>query len=864
MRLYRALLHLYPRSFRLEYGREMTGVFAARRRARGPLGRLALWPGAVLEVAGNAAAVHADLLRQDVRQIARACSRAPGFVLTAVVIIGLGIGASTAAFSITEFVLFRPLPFPEPDRLVRLWETHPGYGQMELSAANARDWRRRQRSLDTFGLFSVQAANITGAGDPVRLDGATVDAELVDTLGVGPLAGRLITDADEVPSAPPVVVISYSLWQTRFGGAPDTLGRVIRLDDQAHEIVGVMPVTFAFPTPAADYWKPLQLDADDYLDRNNNYLHGLGRLRPGVSIDEARRDLQGVAAALAAEHPTTNRNAGANVFPLREGYSSRSRTLVLALFGAAACLLVITCVNLLNLMLARQLARRRELVVRTVLGAGRERLARQQLTETAIIAGAGGLVGIGIAAGAVPLFASLVPNTLPLSGGPTVDWRVWAYAAAATIGTGVLAGVLPALLRGRADTAALRDDTRAGGGARERVRGTLVAVSIVAAVVLLSGGGLLLRAMWKLQAIDPGFVAEDVLTIRTALPMPKYAVTDVRTRWYHDVLDQVRAVPGVADAAYVSFLPMAWRGGIWPVVMQGDELARQQGQVASLRYITPGFFEVMRIPRLAGRDVAVSDTLAQALGDARGVAVVSESFAERYWPGEAAIGRRFTFAFAEREIVGLVGDIRVRGLEVDSEPQVYLPAGQVWDGSLTFYAPKEMVIRAAGNRTGILPAVREILRRADPDLPIANVQWLTSIVDHETAPRAVQVRVLAIFAGVALLLAGVGIHGLLSFVVSERRQEIGVRMALGAQRGEVLALVLRRAITVTGTGLALGLAAAWWLGRLLDAALAGVPRTDPMTIVAVTLLIAVVTCIGSLVPAFRATRIDPARAMRAD
>jgi predicted permease len=333
------------------------------------------------------------------------------------------------------------------------------------------------------------------------------------------------------------------------------------------------------------------------------------------------------------------------------------------------------------------------------------------------------------------------------------------------------------------------------------------------------------------------------------------------------VVEHVRATPGVEQAAYVSFLPIAWRGGIWPVVMQGDEVARERGQVASLRYVTPGFFEVMRIPQLAGRDVADSDTFPEAAadaGEARGVAVVSDSFARRYWPGESAIGRRFTFAFAEREIVGVVGNIRVRGLEAESEPQVYLSAGQVPDGWITFYAPKELVIRVAGNEAGVLPAVREILRRADPDLPIANVQWMTSIVESETAPRAVQLRVIAIFAGVALLLAAVGVHGLLSFVVSERRQEIGVRMALGAQRGEVLSLVLRRALAVAGAGLVSGLAAAWWLGRLLEAALAGVPRTDPATIVAVTLLIAVVTMAGSLAPAFRATRIDPVRALRAD
>lgn len=860
MWLYRALLYLYPRSFRHEYGEEMAGVHRARlARARGPLAKLALWFGALFEVSGNALAVHLDLLRQDLGQMIRGVRRAPGFAATAVVIIGLGVGANTAAFSVTDFVLFRPLPFPEPDRLVRLWEALPGYSQMELSPANARDWRAHQTSFEDIGLFANVAGNLTDAGDPVRVDGALIDARLFPVLGARPVIGRGIGPVDEAPNAPGVMIISHGLWQVRFGGAADILSRTIRLNGIPTQIVGVMPPSFAFPTPHAEYWAPLQFDESAYEDRNDNFLDAVARLKDGVTLDDARRDVERFTALIEADHPATNKDAKGNVFLLRESYSARSRTLVLALMGAALCLLVITCVNLANLFLARMLARRRELVVRSVMGAGRERLVRQLMTETLVLAVCGGVLGIAIAALSVPLFARLVPTTLPLDGGPKLDWRLLGVALAATLIVGLLAGIMPALGARGSNFSALRDGERAGGGARERLRAGLVAVSIVSSVVLLVGGGLLLRALARLQAVDPGFVSEHVLTVRTALPSPKYDKTEARVRWYTSVVDQVRRVPGVDGAAYISFLPMAWRGGIWPVVMRGDEVRRDGYAVASLRYATPGFFEVMRIPVLQGRDVREVDT-----ASAPAVAVVSRSFVERYWPGESGMGRRFTFAFAEREIVGVVGDIRVRGLERESEPQVYLPAGQVGDGSIVFYTPKELVIRTTLSADVVLPAVREIIRRADPDLPISNVAWMSDIVAAETGSRTVQIRVLGVFAGVALLLAGVGIHGVLSFVVSQRRREIGVRMALGAQRGEILMMVLRRAALIAGVGLAAGLIGAYWTGRALEAALFGVAPTDLPTMVVVTSLVGIVSLAGGLAPALRASRIDPVKAIRAE
>ncbi|MEZ5317038.1 MAG: ABC transporter permease [Vicinamibacterales bacterium] len=859
MRLYRALLRLYPRSFRHEYGVEMAAIFAARRREAGSIpARLAVWISALVEIAGNAARVHADLLRQDAVQVARLFARAPGFVLTAVAIVGLGIGATTAAFSVTDYVLFRPLPFPDAGQLVRLWESRPGYGHMELSPANMRDWMARQSSFTAMDVYTSTAANVTGTGDPRRVSGALTGVTLFDVLGVSPARGRGFIAADGVLEAPPVVILSYAFWQTRYGGA-EVIGRVIRLDDVPHEIVGVMPASFAFPSRQTEFWLPLRLSPEAFQDRNDNFLVGVARLRDDVTIDRARDDLGRVTAQLEAEHPAENRQAGANVERLRDGFSDETRNLVIALIGAAACLLVITCVNLVNLLLARVMARRTELVVRAAMGAGRERLVRQLTTETVALAAVGGLVGLGVASAAVPLFSSLVPVSLPFATPPHLDWRVLAFAAALTLATGLATGILPLLGPRQADFTILREGGRGGGGARERVRAGLVTVSLVSSVVLLVGGGLLLRAIWAVQSIDPGFRTDGVLTMRTALPVPKYADTERRIRWITDVVDGIRAIPGVRNAAYTSFLPMVMGGGIWPVVMDGDEVARQQGQVASLRFVTPGYFDTLGIPLLQGRDVSARDTL-----DQPAVAVVSRAFAERYWPGEPALGRRFTFAFTEREVVGVVGDIRVRGFEEPSEPQVYLSAAQQPGDSLSFYMPKDLAVRVEAGGDTVIPAVRRVIAQADADQPISDVRWMSDVVAGETASRVVQFRVIAAFAGVALLLAGVGIHGLLAYVVSQRHREIGVRMALGAQRSEILAMVMRRAAWLAVAGVGAGVIIGYGAGRSLESVLAGVPANDPATYLTAALVVALVALAGALVPALRATRVDPVRAMRAE
>ena len=856
---YRLLLRLYPTSFRHEYGDEMTSTFRDRLRAAGPGERLALCIKAPFELLGAAATAHVDLLRQDLRQALRGFARSPAFALTALLVIALGTGAGTAVFSVTDHALFAPLPFPEADRIVKLWDSRPAYSRLELSPANYRDWKERQTTLSAIGAYHRSAANLTGEGDPVRLDGALAEAEVGTVLGVAPTIGRAFTDADEQLGAPPVVLLSHRLWLMRFGADPRLLGRTIVLDGAQHTVVGVMPRSFSFPHRDVQYWAPLRLSEDSYQDRNDNFLEVVGRLRDGVTLAQVTADFERITSQLEALYPVDNKDAAATVHRLRQQHTRQARLLLLALAGAALCVLLITCVNLANLLLARALQRRRELMVRTAMGAGRERLSRQLLTETMALAVAGGALGVGLSFWSLPLLARLVPATLPIAGQPSIDLRVLLFALALTLLTGVVVGLLPVLGVGRAGMTALREDER-GGARRERLRSALVVAAVVSSVVLLVGAGLLLRALWRVQSTDPGFRASAVLTLRISLPQPEYAATERRVLWYRQIVERLRATPGVEDAAFISFLPMTMTGGIWPVITGENEGNRREaGRVASLRFVTPGLLDTLGVPLLHGRDLRWSDTADQPF-----VAVVSDSFVQRHFPDRSPIGARFTFGLAEREIVGVAADVRVRGLERPSEPQVYLPAAQVLDGWLVNYVPQDLAIRTSVEPETLLGPVREIVRASDPALPISNVRTLEQIVDDQTATRSVQARVVLVFAGTALLLAAIGIHGLLSFLVSQRRREIGVRVALGAGRRNVLAMVLARGAKLAAWGIGIGALLAYAAGRSLEAILAGVPASDPVTLLAVAGICTIMTLLGSLGPALRALRVDPVTAIRVE
>jgi putative ABC transport system permease protein len=534
--------------------------------------------------------------------------------------------------------------------------------------------------------------------------------------------------------------------------------------------------------------------------------------------------------------------------------------LLTALLGAALCVLLIACTNLANLLLARALMRRKELAVRAAMGAGRERLVRQMLTESVSLALIGGALGVLLAYLALPLLVRLVPVSLPIAEVPSIDLRVLLFAALVTCATGIGFGVVPALRISRdRDTSGLREGSRAGGGRRERLRSILVIAEVAGCVVLLVSSGLLIRALWRIQAVNPGFRAENVLTLQTSLPMPKYEELKTREPFYTHVLSEVSRLPGVTGAAYISFLPIVHGGGIWPVEVEGYPEDYALRQTASLRFISPGFFSVMGIPMLMGRDVGDLDT-----PDSLFVAVVSDSFVRKFWPGENPLGRRFDFGNHQRTVVGVVGNIRVRGLERSSEPQVYMPYRQHNENVSTWYAPKDLVVRASGNTAALAPALRRIIREADPQQPISSVRMFADIIEEQTAPRRVQASVLGAFALVAFLLAAIGIHGLLSFAVSNRTQEIGVRIALGAQRSDILGMVMRDGIVLAAIGIVVGVAFAYGAGLQLQSLLAGVHPGDAPTFLSAVVLCLVMTMAGSLIPALRAVRVDPTTAIRTE
>ncbi|HEX3746579.1 MAG TPA: ABC transporter permease [Bryobacteraceae bacterium] len=858
MGLYRLLLHLYPASFRNEYGGEMCAVFAGRLRDTSALARPALWMGVLAEIGWNALAVHGDVLRQDLRYTARALRRTPGFALTAVLVVALGVGANTAAFSLADQVLLRPLPFPDSGRLVKLMEAVPGYSHMELSPANYRDWKAMSHSFSSMGMYTQAAINLVGRGEPLRLNTAMVDKDLLPTLAIQPLIGRLFSPADDREGAPGTALLSYGLWQRRFGGDGNILGRAILLNDERYTVIGVMPRSFSFPGTDTELWTTFRFKPEAFEDRNDNWVYPVGRLRPGVTLAQAQSEMAVVTAQLERQFPKENEKTRANVYLLRDDVSVQSKLLLYALVGAAICVLLIACTNLANLLLVRALVREKELAVRTAIGAGRERLVRQLTTESLVLAAAGGALGLVAAGLTVPLLARLIPTTLPMEQASAFDWRVLLFAAALTALTGIFFGVAPAWRVCRtADLTALREGARAGSGKKERLRSALVMAEVMASVVLLVSTGLLLRALWKLQGVDPGFRTEGVLTLRTALPSPKYDATALRANFYNRVLGDVRQLPGVRSAAYITGIPMVMGGGIWPVEVGEHVVGRTEAHTASMRFVTPGYFAAMQIPLKAGRDVSDNDILTRPYA-----AVVSESFAQRYWPHQDPLGRHFKMAFQDRTVVGVAGDTRVRGLEGESEPQVYFPYRQVEDGSFQGYTPKDLVVRAEGNAAALLPQIQRIVRAADSEQPVSNARMLADIVEASTASRAVEVRVLGAFAAIAFLLAAIGIHGVLAFAVSSRGREIGVRMALGAGRGDIVRMVLLRGALLAVLGVIPGVALAWYAGRTMEALLDGVKPYDAATFLAAAGLCVTMTLLGCLLPAWRAARVDPMTAMR--
>ena len=872
MLFYRALLHLFPRSFRAEYGAEMEKDFSRQWAQAEGVAKATTLFAAVADVSSNAMRVHLDILRQDLRYSMRSLRRSPGFSLTAIVVAAIGIGATTATFSLADHVLVRALPFPQPDELVKIWEDHTakGYSRLEPSPPNFLDWRRQQRVFEHLEAYTLSGASMIGRGEARRISGAAVTPGTLQMLGRQAALGRIFTEADVTSSdAERPIVISDRLWRSVFAASPDVLRQTITLDDGTYVVLGVMPPDFFFPSRSTDMWRILEFGpgrGND--DRANHMLEVLARLKDGVTLDAALSEMQSIGAGLARAYPKYLEGTSITLAPWRDQVAQQPRMLLIGLVTAALCVLLIACTNLANLLMSRALARRPEFAVRAAIGASVDRLVRQMLTDSLLLAGCGGVLGVLLGIAALPLLARLVPTSLPIAELPALDLRMLLGAIVMTTATGLAFGLLPALrVCRRTDGSSLKDGAR-GGTSRstERVRSTLVVAEIVASVVLIVGVGLLTQALIAVQNVDPGFRKDNVLTLRTDLPADKYGPRAARLAFYNRVLDAVHTLPGVESASYISFLPMTMRGGIWEVLSTiRDEsspggfvpLDPKQSYSASIRYVMPKFFETLGTPILNGRDVSMSDTLESPF-----VAVVSESFARRHFPNQDPIGQSFAIAMDVRRIVGVAGDIKVRGLERQSEPQVYMPATQ--QRILYFYAPKDLVIRASVPVESLIPAVRGIIANADPELPIMALQTLEQVVTAETAPRVVQLRVLGGFAAIAILLAAIGIHGLLAFTVQSRSREIGVRIALGAKARDIMRMVMGRSAVLAVAGVTIGAALAYAAGRSMQTLLFGVNPAD-ITVFAIAVGVALLMAIaGSLAPAWRAIKVDPIQATRTD
>ncbi|HEV8611915.1 MAG TPA: ABC transporter permease, partial [Gemmatimonadales bacterium] len=604
---YRLLLRLYPASFRSEYGPELEYTFEQSVRDRGPL---AAALAAVADVVPNALLVHLRILNQDVRYGLRAMGRSPGFALTVVLVTALGVGANTATFSVADFVLLRSLPFPDPNALVRLCEGPKqggGWGCMnELSPANYRDVAAgTSTTFQPWGAFTGASVNLVGHGEPVRVSATSVTPQVLPVLGVQPALGRGFdsTTADRDAGS---AILGFGLWQTQFGTDSRVVGSTIRLDGKPFVVIGIMPPGFQFPSPDVQLWLPLALDQSSFADRTNTYLHAIGRLKPGVSFELGRADVDRIFQALSRDYPASNAETGYSYFRLRDQVLPKFRVMLLALCGASLSLLLLTSANLANLLLARAAGRERELAVRTALGAGRERLVRQLLTENILLALVGGAAGILVAVVSMPLFAHLIPTTTLLTARPSLDLRVLAIAAGLTATTGLGIGLLPAVRASRAGLGVLREGSR-GGGRRQRLRSALVTAEVAISVALLISSGFLIRAIVKVQAVDPGFVADDVLTLRTQLPTPRYDDSVRRVQFYQRVLTEVAAIPGVSAAAYTSGLPMILTGGITGVAVPGADVRSARTEGVSWRLITPQFFQVLGVAIRQGRALEEAD-----------------------------------------------------------------------------------------------------------------------------------------------------------------------------------------------------------------------------------------------------------------
>ena len=804
----------------------------------------------------------ADFL-QDLRYASRMLLKNPGFTAVAVIALALGIGANTAIFSVVNTVLLRPLPYTDPEQLVMVWEdaSRHGYPRDTPAAANFVDWRDQNSVFSGMAAIADMNFNLTGVGDPERLKGRRVSANLFPLLGVDPQFGRVFTAAEDQPGAQRVVLLSHRLWLRRFGGDQSIVSKSLTLNGENYTVVGVMPARFQFPENDDELWVPIALTAEEAANRNRHYLQVVARLKPGVTLEQAQSEMTTIGARLQQQYPQSNADLGVAVTSLHEHLVGDIKPALLILLGAVGLVLLIACANVANLLLARAAIRQKEIALRVALGARRWRLLRQFLTESVLLATLGGILGLAIAYAGLLLLGSFIPENIAQAREISLDLKVLGFTLGVSLLTGFVFGLAPAIQALRMNQSeTLKEGGRDSvtGRSGKRLRGLLVTAEVAVSLVLLIAAGLLINSFLRLRNIDPGFKVDRLLTMKIKLPEPKYEEFERRTAFYTDLIQRVQSLAGVRSAAVTTNLPLYRQGNSTSIRIEGrPDPPPGQELIVVTRIVSPAYFDTMSIPLLAGRQFTDQDT-----DTTPNAVVISETMARRYWPGEEAIGKRIVFGRARSEadwiqVIGIVKDVRQFELNAEPRPQLYMSYRQAG-----FFAPEDLVVKTDVEPASMAAAVRKAVWEIDKDQPVSNIKTMEEILGASIARQRFSMLLLGVFAGVALLLAAVGIYGVMSYSVAQRTHEIGIRMALGAQTGAVLKLAVGYGLKLVVAGVLIGLVAAFMLTRLMSTLLFGVTPTDPVTFALISLLLVGVAAVASYIPARRATKVDPLIALR--
>jgi putative ABC transport system permease protein len=802
-----------------------------------------------------------DNMLRDLRFGIRMLGKSPGFTVLAVLSLALGIGANTAIFSLVDAVLIRPLPYHQADRLMMVWgdASSIGFPRNDMSPADYYDVKTRNHLFDGVAAIGWRSFNFTGEGEPEKIYAQAVSEDLFPLLGVNPLLGRAFLPDEDRPGANRVAILSYRLWQRRFGGDPAIIGREILLDDQKTAVIGVMPAHFELLDRYVGMWVPIAFSPSELAQRYNHYLTVMARLKDGVSPAQAQAEIRSISEQIVYEHP----DVGLSLFllSLREQLAGGVRLALLVLLAAVACVLLIACANVANLQLSRSAARHKEIAVRAALGASRWRLVTQLLIESLLISILGGASGLLMAAWSLAFLRHLIPPSMANSTSINIDSRLLFYMCLVSLVTALLFGTVPALQAAQPNVgeALKQAGGRTGFAATNgRFRRALVISEVALSLTLLIGAGLLIKTFANLQSLDAGFRPNNVLTMRTSLPHNKYQEPEKRSAFYHQVLERIAALPAVQHAGYTTSVPLSWKGGTGWFQVEGRTL--QEGGDANFRQISPDYFQAIGTRIIEGRFFDDHDS-----AQSQPVAIINQTMARQFWPDEPALGKRIRAGnFPTRPwvtIVGIVADTLQMGLQKAAKAEMYFPYDQV-SNDYYFFAPRDLVISTAGDPRKLAAAAREAIWSVDRQQPVSNIQTMDEIVSEEITDQRLAMILLGALAGLALLLAAVGVYGVLSYTVSQRIQEIGVRMALGARRAAILGMVLGDAMRMVAIGSGLGLAAALVLTRLMSSLLFGVGARDPFTIAVVVALLAMISMTASYIPARRATRIDPLAAIR--